>query len=694
MIAVDQASRSPRRAARLTPLAWILLIAGPAAAELDSDALYFAELPIVATVSRLPQRQNDAPAAVTVIDRAMIKASGARSLNDVFRLVPGFQTYPHNTEPARVVYHGLTDESYSPRLQVLVDGRSLYSPFFQNGVNWAVIPVAMEDIERIEVVRGTNAVSYGANAFLGVINIITSDAALARGGRLSFNHGTQGVRDAAAHAGVRLGKLGDLRITFQRSRDDGLTDRYDWIDGFSSRLFDLRADLQLSTQDTLQLGAGRTEATTINGRLLTRNGQVVGPIRPSSPLRDFDQYSSYAQMLWRRALYAGSELELRYTYVADRASDEHWVHDEKTLLPLFPYDPEGGSGRRHELELHHLLLLDEHTRLMWGASWRQDKMQSEVQLQGQGWVARRIGRLFSNLEWRAPPTFTLNAGLSLEDDSLAGRHMASRLAGNFHLDRANTLRLAYARAYRTGSIVDYRGERWEGSNKYQFVGNPDLPVEKMDSYELGYLGNWRELKLSLDVRAFLEKIADRLYTFDLDRDDKLIPDTTDAIQDISLRGIEMQARWQPTTHSHLIVNHTIVTSKVAFLPAVAPEPPSSNINAFGNLNYYSNVYQHTLYSAPRRQSSLLLMHRLPWNIEASLAYYRVGRSKWSRNTWADPYERVDLRLAYPFKSAGLHGEVAWTVQSLNGDHREYKAYGQVHDRIVGRRQWLTLTLEL
>lgn len=130
-------------------------------AEPESEAIYFAELPIVATVSRLPQRQNDAPAAVTVIDRAMIKASGARSLNDVFRLVPGFQTFPHNTEPARVVYHGLTDESYSPRLQVLVDGRSLHSPFFQNGVNWAVIPVALEDIERIEVVRGTNAVSYG-----------------------------------------------------------------------------------------------------------------------------------------------------------------------------------------------------------------------------------------------------------------------------------------------------------------------------------------------------------------------------------------------------------------------------------------------------------------------------------------------------------------------------------------------------
>ena len=117
------------------------------------ESVYFSELPVVASVSRLPQRLADAPTAVTVIDRDMIKASGVRDLNDVFRLVPGFQTYPHTTEPARVSYHGLNDEDYSPRVQVLIDGRSMYSPLFGNGVNWATIPVALDDIERIEVVR-------------------------------------------------------------------------------------------------------------------------------------------------------------------------------------------------------------------------------------------------------------------------------------------------------------------------------------------------------------------------------------------------------------------------------------------------------------------------------------------------------------------------------------------------------------
>lgn len=116
----------------------------------DED-IFFSELPVVASVSRLPQRLADAPTSVTVIDREMIRSLPIRDLNDVFRLVPGFQTYPNTTEAGRVTYHGLTDEEFSPRLQVLVDGRSMYSSAFRNGVNWAIIPVAIEDIERIEI---------------------------------------------------------------------------------------------------------------------------------------------------------------------------------------------------------------------------------------------------------------------------------------------------------------------------------------------------------------------------------------------------------------------------------------------------------------------------------------------------------------------------------------------------------------
>src|SRR5574343_214002 len=81
------------------------------AASADEGAdLYFTDLPVVATVSRLPQRLDQAPTSVTVLDRELIRASGARDLNDVFRLVPGFMTYPANTDSSRVAYHGMSDE--------------------------------------------------------------------------------------------------------------------------------------------------------------------------------------------------------------------------------------------------------------------------------------------------------------------------------------------------------------------------------------------------------------------------------------------------------------------------------------------------------------------------------------------------------------------------------------------------------
>jgi iron complex outermembrane receptor protein len=184
----------------LLALAIPSLLVSPMTQAAEED-MFFSELPIVASVSRLPQRLADAPTSVTVIDREMIRSLPIRDLNDIFRLVPGFQTYPNNTEAARVTYHGLTDEEFSPRLQVLVDGRSMYSSAFRNGVNWAVIPVAIEDIERIEVVRGTNAVSYGSNAFLGVINIITVDPSLVQGFSVTANHGNQGIRDYSLRTG-------------------------------------------------------------------------------------------------------------------------------------------------------------------------------------------------------------------------------------------------------------------------------------------------------------------------------------------------------------------------------------------------------------------------------------------------------------------------------------------------------------
>ena len=419
----------------------------------DEDA-YFSELPIVASVSRLPQRLADAPVAVTVVDREMIKASGARDINDIFRLVPGFQTYPNNTEAARATYHGLGDGDYSSRVQVLIDGRSMLSPLFGSGVNWATLPVALEDIERIEVVRGTNAVSYGSNAFLGVINIITVDPALVRGTSVSTSYGNQNVRDYTLRTGGKLGEIGDFRFTYRYQNDDGLTNRYNWIDSYGSRLFDFRADFALSERDSLQVSVGQVEGITQNGRLQVNGSGILRP-DPTNPIRAVRQTDAYAQLVWRRVLSNDSDIQLRYSFVSDRSDDAFSV----TLPGLAPINvnQSGDEGSRHEIELQHSMRAFETARLVWGGSWRADALRSEWTLRNEGTVRRDVGRVFGNLEWQPVRWFTGNLGLAGESDSMAGMHASPRISTNFHFNSQNTVRIGLSRAYRTGSIQNYRG---------------------------------------------------------------------------------------------------------------------------------------------------------------------------------------------------------------------------------------------
>lgn len=663
---------------RLTALCAALLIAAAAQAE---DDPYFSSMPVVASVSRLPQRLADAPTAVTVIDREMIRSLPIRDLNDVFRLVPGFQTYPNTTEAARVTYHGLTDEEFSPRLQVLVDGRSMYSPAFRNGTNWALIPVALDDIERIEIVRGTNAVSYGSNAFLGVINIITVDPALVRGVSVSTNYGNQNVRDQSVRTGGKLGESGDFRFTFRQQNDDGLRNQYDWIDSYYSRLFDFRADFALTERDSLQVSAGHVSAITQRGRLDTTTGQS----NPGNPIRDFDQSSSFLQFQWRRALSLDSDFVLRYAYSVDKGS-EAFVNPGGGSPYI--YDPWGAEGTRHEIEALHNLRLGDTVRLAWGGSWRQDAVSAQTTLAGQGDVRRDVSRLFGNLEWKPAAWLTANLGLSGEEDRLAGAHFAPRASLAFHLNPRNTLRVGASRAYRTGSTVDYRGNWWNGA-KYQFRGDPNMPSERMDTLEIGYLGDWRDWRMSLDVRLFDEKVHNRLLVIDRNDADNTIPDAMTAIQDVRMRGIEYQWRWQPIESTKLVFSQMFIDIDAEYLASALANPN----NSLHSPQKFSHIDELSEYGTPHRSTSLLLIQKLPYGLEFSAAGYWQSNMKWSINTSALKYHRVDTKLAYPFRWGSVGGELAWTIQSLNGAHFEYKAYNVPADRIVERRQWLSLRLD-
>lgn len=163
----------------------------------------------ITSVSKKPQTVSQAAAAVFVISADDIRRSGAAAIPDLLRMVPGVQVGQIGSNTWAVSSRGM-DGRFTNKLLVLMDGRSVYSPTF-SGVYWDVQDTLIEDIERIEVIRGPGATLWGANAVNGVINIITKSAASTQRGLLTARAGDE-ERAGAVRYGGTLGDLGHWRV--------------------------------------------------------------------------------------------------------------------------------------------------------------------------------------------------------------------------------------------------------------------------------------------------------------------------------------------------------------------------------------------------------------------------------------------------------------------------------------------------
>ena len=186
---------------------------------------FLGDMPIVLSVSRLAQPLDETPGAVTILDRQFIRVSGARDVVDLLRLVPGFQTTnSYETDAPMATYHGRVDD-WANRIQVLVDGRSVYSGFLSSSAGLGLQTLAIDDVDRIEVLRGSNSAAYGARAFLGVVNIVSRDVRETIGPAGGVTTGDNGVTDAGARIG--WGDESEMyRISADRRGDDGLRNAF------------------------------------------------------------------------------------------------------------------------------------------------------------------------------------------------------------------------------------------------------------------------------------------------------------------------------------------------------------------------------------------------------------------------------------------------------------------------------------
>ena len=622
-----------------------LSLAAAQAASVTSEADYLTDMPIVLSVSRLPQRLDEAPGAVTVIDRDMIRLSGARDVADLMRLVPGFQSSSSFERIApQASYHGAFT-SYSNHLQVLVDGRSVYSPYFVGSTEAGLQTVALEDIERIEVLRGSNSAAYGARAMLGVINVVTRNTGDTLGAEVGIGRGENKLQDARVSIGWGQPNA-SFRLGVDRRGDDGLKGS----NGHSeiSRL-NFRADLLTSPKDDIQLRLGGLGINAGKGA----SGNV------DDPLRDQVLSSVYAQVDWRRNLAVDEDLAF------------HASHGQEIYTDRFPYLLAPGlsidinaSGRSSNdvISFEHTWRRNAAMRLVWGAEWRREQVLSKGLYNTDARFFTDFSRLFSNFEWRLTPQLIMNAGAMAEKSSISGSSLAPRLMFNWHLDQGQTLRAGASRAFRPPStyenFADVRFVTPYGTIiNTQAAGN--LASENVLSREIGYLGRFPRLAGSLDVRIFHEQMADLIT--------QIKPGVAKdyANKDsFSIKGFEFQLKWQPWPSAHIIFNQA--------------RTQNNSLDA------------NRAFSAPKTASTLTVLQQLAGGFQLSLMHQdnSAVNLPGSDANHLTAITRTDVRLSAPLRFGANRGELALVVQNLGNSYPDFFPHFQFE-----RRAFITLRVE-
>jgi iron complex outermembrane recepter protein len=275
----------------------------------------------VTTASKKEQRISDVSAALYVLTSEDLRRSGATSLPEALRLVPGIHVARIDASKWAISSRGFNDR-FANKMLVLVDGRSTYSHLF-SGVFWETQDIPFEDIERIEVIRGPGATVWGANAVNGVINIITKSAEETQGVQLGCGGGTSDQGLVNARYGTRLGQASWLRM------DAGFSGRRNgWVapgrtahDNWSIGRLGFRVDTRHGTDDAIQVSGNAFSSRYSN---MTVMPQLNAPY--SATVLSTDPFSG-ASILgrWTRRYSAGNELSVQSYW-------DHTKYDVRSFL--------------------------------------------------------------------------------------------------------------------------------------------------------------------------------------------------------------------------------------------------------------------------------------------------------------------------------------------------------------------------
>lgn len=448
-----------------------MLAGAPAAAQsrlADLASLSLEELSNIeiTSVSRRAERLSDAPTSVFVISADDIRRSGATSLPEALRLAPNLQVARVNADSYAISSRGFNSNSGN-KLLVLIDGRSVYTPFFA-GVFWDVQGVLLEDVERIEVISGPGGTLWGVNAVNGVINVITRSSRQTEGQWVSAGAGNREAQLAARHGGA-LG-VGDFRIyaqsTYRRRTRTASDADVDDASHFNQAGF--RADW-----------AANADKITFQGDVYRgdRGQPRPGMIFTGVPL-DLGHVTTSGGNLnarWERRLEGGSTISAQAYY--DRT--------QRTVPPTF-----AETLDIVDLQFQHSLQPAAAHTVVWGAEYRygRDRLTNSTTVAflpakvNQTWAS-----LFAQDEIALREDLRLTLGARIERNDYTGNEWLPNARLAWKLAPDHLLWGAASRTVRAPARLD-RDTFVPGQPPFLLKGGPDFQSETAKVYELGYRG--------------------------------------------------------------------------------------------------------------------------------------------------------------------------------------------------------------
>ncbi|HVS02384.1 MAG TPA: TonB-dependent receptor, partial [Thermoanaerobaculia bacterium] len=395
--------------------------------------------------------------------------AGVRTLPEALRLATGVHVARLDSRTWAISARGL-NATTANKMLVLIDGRTVYTPLF-SGVFWDVQNVLLEDVDRIEVIRGPGATLWGSNAVNGVVNVVTRSAGETQGGLAVAAAGDEQEAFAALRWGGELGR-GHYRAYGMYDRRDGMA----FADGRDAN-------------DDLWIGqAGfRSDLALAEGQEVTLLGDVYRGTIGHAVRDDTDVDGGNLTGSWTRRLAGGGSLTLRgfYDHTFRRVPGQ-FEEDRHTWDVELQHDFE--QGRHH---------------LVWGGGvrWSSDRVVNTPVI---GWVPASddvwIANLFLQDEIELSPRWRLTAGVRIEDQSVMDLEAQPSLRLAWEPWARDMLWAGVARAVRAPTRID-RAVRVPGEPPFAVVGNPDFEPEEVWAYEVGYRWTLGPRTL-VDVAAF------------------------------------------------------------------------------------------------------------------------------------------------------------------------------------------------